>query len=313
MKKSLLIISMVLITGLLLTGCEGLLTGEDGTGELALFIADAPVNEIDEVNVTLDSVEVNREGESWKTIQDFSDEDNGRKTFNLLDLRFDEELLGQEMLPTGNYTQIRLIVVANEDKENSSAEIGESYVSFKDDEKDDINLFIPSGEQTGLKIHHDFLIEEDIITRLLLDNDVREILNTKPENADRGYILRPTAIEVIDKNVSGEIEGQVVDQNEEAITDYDVVVEALDENDELVTDTVASTDEENDKPAGSFRLRGLDEEGTYSVDAYIEDDEGDIIFEAEERITDIEVEAGEVTELEDKLIIDLSDEENNDD
>jgi len=304
---------MVLITGLLLTGCEGLLTGEDGTGELALFIADAPVNEIDEVNVTLDSVEVNREGESWKTIQDFSDEDNGRKTFNLLDLRFDEELLGQEMLPTGNYTQIRLIVVANEDKENSSAEIGESYVSFKDDEKDDINLFIPSGEQTGLKIHHDFLIEEDIITRLLLDNDVREILNTKPENADRGYILRPTAIEVIDKNVSGEIEGQVVDQNEEAITDYDVVVEALDENDELVTDTVASTDEENDKPAGSFRLRGLDEEGTYSVDAYIEDDEGDIIFEAEERITDIEVEAGEVTELEDKLIIDLSDEENNDD
>jgi len=303
----------VLITGLLLTGCEGLLTGEDGTGELALFIADAPVNEIDEVNVTLDSVEVNREGESWKTIQDFSDEDNGRKTFNLLDLRFDEELLGQEMLPTGNYTQIRLIVVANEDKENSSAEIGESYVSFKDDEKDDINLFIPSGEQTGLKIHHDFLIEEDIITRLLLDNDVREILNTKPENADRGYILRPTAIEVIDKNVSGEIEGQVVDQNEEAITDYDVVVEALDENDELVTDTVASTDEENDKPAGSFRLRGLDEEGTYSVDAYIEDDEGDIIFEAEERITDIEVEAGEVTELEDKLIIDLSDEENNDD
>ncbi|MCK8817239.1 DUF4382 domain-containing protein [Natroniella sulfidigena] len=291
--KRITILIITLALGLILAGCS---TSSSNGGELALSLADAPVNEIAEVNVTLDEVQVKRDGHSWETINDFNDQ-GGEFRINLLDLRFDEELLGQKMLESGNYNQIRLIL-ADGNELTDDGELKSNVVYNEDLDQESEGLFVPSGEQTGLKINHNFTIEDGTITRLLLDADVREILNSRG-NSNQGFSLKPTAINVINQVVSGDIEGRVTDEDGNAITDQDVIVEAIGTD----ISTVATTEETETKngeikPVGSFRLRGL-EEGTYDIIAYIED-EGTTY---QSQTLEVEVTAEEVTKLEEKLTL----------
>ncbi|MFW6237947.1 MAG: DUF4382 domain-containing protein [Halanaerobiales bacterium] len=310
--KKYLILTTVLLLILGTAACSNL--GGDEDGELVMSLADKPVNGVEQVLVTIDEVQVKREDTEWTTLNDFSDE-GGEKEFDLMDLRFDEELLGQEMLPTGNYEQIRLIVAADEaeDKEDGKPLTDKysekSKVVYEDGTTDEI--FIPSGTQTGLKISHNFRIEENTITRLLLDADVSKIMHQTGENE---LILRPTAIDVVDEVVSGDIKGQVMVETEEGTetiadtVEDDVVVEVYENNEadaddsEPVKSTVA-LDKDEDEEAGTFLLRGLPE-GTYSLKAYPADEDGAPTDEYETDIAeDIEVEAEEVNELENPLTL----------
>jgi len=316
---------MVLITGLLLTGCEGLLTGEDGTGELALFIADAP-GDVSEVNVTLEEVRAIREDEGETTITDF---DGETKEVDLLELQFAEELLGEQVLPAGDYKQIRLIVAA--DEEGQQTERGQSYVVYEDEEGNttEENIFIPSGMQTGLKINYDFTIEEGIIKQLLLDIDVDKMLHEAGESGK--IILAPTAIRVIDLVSTGSIEGRVVvgeDEEDDYQSidneNYEILVELWEGTREDEEDPITSTtaileeDEITEKAPGSYLLRGLDP-GQYTVGTrVVEYDEEGNISTVDEYTTDqieeeVEVTEGEITVAEDLELIKDSDEENNDD
>jgi hypothetical protein len=257
-----------------LTGCSSN-NSSDGYGELALNIADRPVNDVAEVLVTIDEVQVHRDG-IWEVINDFKDE-GGEKEFDLLKLRFEKALLGQERLAAGEYDQIRLIV-ASEDGNGDPKELIKSRVVYKEEiNKDDDKLFIPSGMQTGLKINHDFIVQEGAVTELTIDVDVANMLN---EAGNSGIIiLGPTSIKIIDEIVSGSIAGQVLDGTlnpPEAVTDEDVNVEAYEndadiESDDPVASTVALSEEDDDgRVAGSFFLRGL-EAGTYKIKAYTSD------------------------------------------
>ena len=152
-----------------------------------------------------------------------------------------------------------------------------------------------------MQIDVDFIIEEDTITHLLLDNDIRKILN---EEVPNGYILRRTAIEVIDLQDVGDIEGQVLNEDGDPITDYDVIVEAKDE-DEVIRDTVATVDEVQGRDPGSYRLRGLPEDGSYTIRAFAEDEDGNMVAESAQELTEVTVEVDEVTEV-DPLEIDMS-------
>jgi len=265
-KRSFLLIALLALS-LAITGCsdgDSSTTLSSGSGELALSLADAPVNNVAEVNVTLSEVQVSRVNdgqEVWETINDFTD--NGEEaTFDLLTLRFDQELLGQKMLEAGHYNQIRLILASQN-----------SEIVFKDNTVR--TLTVPSGTQTGLKINHDFTIEDGKITRLLLDADVSKIMHSAGKSGK--IILRPTAIKIIDQVISGDIQGRVVDTAGQAITGNDVIVEAWNDGTKMAS-TIATAEamdtnndeiiDENDKPAGSFLLRGL-EEGTYTITAKV--------------------------------------------
>ncbi|MFW6287290.1 MAG: DUF4382 domain-containing protein [bacterium] len=293
MRKYILL-SIVLISVLFLSACSSSVSDgvndsiNDGTGNLALFLADKPVNNVDKVLVTISEVQVKRTDTEWETINSF-EENGGEQEFDLMQLRFDDTLLGQRSLPAGHYEQIRLIVAADENGigNGKGHNAGKSRVIYEDGTSDDI--FIPSGTQTGLKINHDFIIEDGVITRLVLDADVSKIMH-RAGNSGK-IILRPTAIDVIDKVISGNIEGRVLDENGNNLYDsiseeYDVVIEAW-QNGTIVKSTVAVAEEytkdtnddgiidENDitKPAGSFLLRGL-LEGSYTLKAYVADGEG---------------------------------------
>ncbi len=280
MKKYILI-SFLLIVVLLFSACSSSNLSDstnDGTGNFALFLADKPVNNVDKVLVTISEVQVKKTDTQWETINDFADT-GGELEIDLIQLRFNETLLGQQMLSAGDYEQIRLIVAADESDAGNGNNSGKSKVVYNDGTPEE-PIFIPSGTQTGLKISHNFTIQDGIITRLVLDADVSKIMHTAGDK----IILRSTAIDVIDKIMSGNIEGKVLADNGEgsyeAITDSDVVVEAW-QNDEVIKSTVALAEDHTEetidgelitKLAGTFFLRGLPE-GTYSLKAYVVNDE----------------------------------------
>lgn len=304
MIKKLAVLVLILGIAFTLTACDSADDGS-GSGELALSIADKPVNNVDQVLVTIEEVQVNKDTddeEGWKTINDFDDL-GGEREFDLMTLRFDEELLGQETLDAGFYNQIRLIVAADEDNSDPTT-AGKSKVVYKDGTED--NLFIPSGAQTGLKINHNFEINEDSITKLLLDVDVSEIMHQAGNSGK--IILRPTAIEIVDQIISGNILGRVVDTAGEYSFENDVVVEVYNNDDtiadtEPVKSTVAAAEAVNDQPIGSFLIRGL-EEGTYKLYAYTADDEGVALEDAlTGTVADIEVSEGQRTELENNIVL----------
>ena len=319
MRKRLILLTGFIIVALAVAGCDGIPGGEvhDGQGELVLNIADRPVNEAEQIIVAVDEVQVNREGAAWEVINDF-EEDGGEEEFDLLDLRFDKELLGQETVPAGEYTQIRLIVAAAEDEaaENNPPTAGKSRVVFdnEDGNGEEENIFIPSGMQTGLKIDYNFTVEENSLTELLLDVDVGDVMHRT--GASDKIIMRPTAIDVINEEYTENLHGTVLaeadneDDDNYAIDDQDVRIEAYaDDEDDPVSSTIAlaEDDEESDKEAGDFMLRGL-EAGTYNLKAFVVDDDGEKNTEEyqSERVEDVEVNLEKENELEDDIILERS-------
>jgi len=310
MQKRLLLLTSFLILAVVISGCDGFLGNDayDGQGELILNIADRPVNDVAEILVTIDEVQVNREGESWQVINDFED-DGGEAEFDLLKLRFDEELLGQETIPAGEYNQIRLIVAAEEEG-NDPTTAGKSKVVYEDEDKDDENIFIPSGMQTGLKIHYDFTVEDNSFTELTLDFNVDEVMHEAGES-DK-IILRPTAIDVIDESVAWNLTGRVLgeaDEDPEPITDQDVIIEAYDGEGDLEASTLALDEAKNDRDAGEFMLRGL-EEGTYDLEVFVVDADGekDTSEYQDATVKNVEVGPDQENELDEDIILNKNNE-----
>jgi len=321
MLKKFSILLLILAAVFTLTACDSIGGTQNGSGDLALSIADKPVNDVEKVLVTIEEVQVKKEDDNgWKTINDFA-EDGGEKEFDLITLKFNEALLGQERLEAGFYDQIRLIVAAD-DQDSDPKTAGKSRVVYKEElNKDDDPLFIPSGTQSGLKIEHNFEIRDETITKLLLDVDVREIMHQTGNKENNGkIILRPTAIDIIDQLVSGSIAGRVVkvvDGEQVYEFENDVVIEAY-KKDDLIADsdpiriTVASAEEETVEgevyPAGSFKLRGL-EAGTYKLKVYTADEAGNAVGDLEEIVEvdadheEIIVKKGEITKLKENIVL----------
>src|SRR5262245_55297343 len=90
---------------LLMMSCGG-----GGGGQVKISLTDSATDQYKAVYVTIDSVEVhasNASDESWVTLQNL----NLPRTINLLDLMNGvREELGISDLPSGHYTQMRLIL-----------------------------------------------------------------------------------------------------------------------------------------------------------------------------------------------------------
>lgn len=293
MKKNAFLLAMIFSIALILSGCGTFFLNSD-TGTLALYLADNP-GDVDKVNVVLDRVEVKRTGEQWYIINDFGGEGK-TESFDLLSLRNTEALLGEKELPAGKYTQIRLIVGAPEEGDPEPQDLSKtSHILLKDGEK--IPLFIPSGMQTGLKINYNFVVE-DYITELILDVDVEKLIEAGKSDK---YILHPTQfIFVIDKAVTGEISGTVLENGENngtEIIETEITVTAFKgENGEKIASAFPENnpDNVNEIPVGFFKIRGLSE-SIYKLEITGEG------FETK-TLDGIQVEAGKTTGLGDIYI-----------
>ena len=187
-----IIVLQVFLSILLFLSCSDQTTNvptDEQNGRIRMYLADSPM-QLDSVIICVTSVEVHKSGSDttsgWFTINDST------RYFDLLQLTNGASaVLGDTSLTPGHYTQIRLII------SNSSYVIDQGVKHY---------LEIPSGSQSGLKLNHQFTIEEGNLYELLLDFNVdKSIVIT----GNGKYKLKPV-IRVMPTVISGSISGQVL-------------------------------------------------------------------------------------------------------
>lgn len=175
-------------------GLAGLACGDDAetagqTGRLRLLLTDAPLDGVEEVNVTFDSVEVSGPG-GWTTVT------SSVQTFDLLELQGGITAeLGLTELATGTYGQIRLMLT-------------DAWLVINGEEED---LRIPSADQTGLKLVSGFQVLADVETQIVLDFDAEESVH---QTGNGQWMMRPT-IRIISTSTAAIPEDELDDDGDD--------------------------------------------------------------------------------------------------
>ena len=159
MKKYLVIVAVLALAATLVVGCEGVSSATalpPGMGMLKIYVTDPPPPDMEEVLVTIKSLEIHKDGGSWETV----DEDTHQ--FNLLDLIGIQEFLASKVVGAGRYTQIRLDIEKVEIKL-----VGEEDYHYAK---------VPSGK---IKLVGTFVVPENGVMEITLDfNGEKSVLVT---------------------------------------------------------------------------------------------------------------------------------------
>lgn len=256
---------LVLLCGLL---CFNLGCNSNGTGTLQVNLTDKPADEIyEQVVITFSQISVHKglEQDVVEATQDEEDDNNedevdndggwivingDEQAFDLLQLQDGKfDLLAQDALTEGVYTQIRLKIADGNDEAGNP----KTYVKLAGDDTK-YPLIIPSGLQSGLKLIHPFRIIADSITVLYLDFNAEKSL-IKTGNGQ--YKLKPT-IAVLSELYKQGIVGKVVsaEESEEPIPVAGASISAYS------VEAMQDEDAENDLPVGSTVT---DESGDFTL------------------------------------------------
>lgn len=199
MKKLSKILSVCLLASpLVLTACD---ESSSGTGRLNLNIADAPVHDASHVVVAFSGVSIKPENGSAYEINFIDDNDQPViKTIDLLSLQGlnSERLLHDHILAAGRYNWLRLHVISSKDTVDSYIELNTGRHP----------LYVPSGDETGLKLNRPFDIVEGSDTSLTIDFDLGKSVVAPGQGTT--YKLRPT-LRMVNNAEMGHISGHVGD------------------------------------------------------------------------------------------------------
>lgn len=235
-SKKLSIAAALAASGLI-AACGGGGSSESTTnGSLKVSLTDAPACGFDAVNVTVSKVRVHQSASAGETEAGWSDITLASpKKINLLDLTngvLDE--LGEVSLPSGSYTQIRLVL-----EENAAGKIANSVIPVGSTAE--VALETPSAVRSGIKLINEFVVASDQKTELVLDFDACKSVVRK---GNGGYLLKPV-IKVVPGALNG-IEGYITKEDLGA----NVLVTAQ-QNGTILSTTVP------DKETGRFMLSRL--------------------------------------------------------
>jgi len=176
----------------LLAACGG---GGSDSGTLQLSLTDAPACGYDHVNVTIQKARVHQSSTASESDAGWSEIVlSPAKRVDLLTLTNGVlDTLGQTPLPPGKYTQMRLVLAAND----SANPLANSVVPTGGSE---IALTTPSGVQTGVKMNIDIDIAANKMADFVLDFDAcKSVVHA---GASGSYLLKPV-VSVIPHYVSG--------------------------------------------------------------------------------------------------------------
>ncbi len=226
------LITIMITSSLILVSCSESTSPEPGQGQLKMTMVDAPAG-YEEVNIVVIRVEVHKadadSGSGWFVINSDS------AAYDLLTLRNGASVvLGNNSLDAGHYSQVRLII-------GTGSNVVVDGITYP--------LEIPGGEQTGVKLNHQFEIQTGLLYELLLDFDAeRSIVLT----GNGQYKLKPV-IRLVPAVVSGTITGMI---NPSSGAGYVYAISG--------TDTAATI---ADPITGSFTLMALLQR-TYRVEIF---------------------------------------------
>jgi hypothetical protein len=157
-------------------------------GTLNIRITDSPFSDAKAVLVTFSAVNVHRsDGDSWQTIPFTS---GSTRTCDLKKLQGATDILGVGSLPSGHYTQVRLVVsAANIYFDNaSSGSACAASISAPSGKKAAVD--IPSGE---VKLNHQFTVSGSATTMTLVfvgDKSIKATGSGKG-NSPTKYMMTP--------------------------------------------------------------------------------------------------------------------------
>lgn len=175
-------------------GGDGGVGASSNSGALRLALTDAPSCGYAAVNVTIEKVRVHQSSSA-------SDSDGGwsevvlnpARRINLLNLTsgvLDE--LGQTPLPTGKYTQLRMILADN----NGASPLANSV---KPKGSAEVALKTPSGQQSGVKANIDIDIAANKLADFVIDFDACKSIVVAGNSGQ--YLLKPV-VTVIARYIS---------------------------------------------------------------------------------------------------------------
>lgn len=189
--RTLAIASLSLLGAINLYACSS--DDNDGTTQMKLAVADAPVDGAQAVVVKFTGVELLGGGDPVEIL--FS----APKTIDLLnDSGTASAVLFDQPIPSGTYTQIRLLVVADGDPDNS-------YITLSDSSKK--GLDVPSGDPTGLKLVSGFDAPDGGIANFTVDFDLRKAITCPPGQG--GVCFLKPALRLVNNDSVGNIQGVV--------------------------------------------------------------------------------------------------------
>lgn len=176
------------------------------TGRLEVRMHDRPTEGVEHVYVTIERVEVLREVDGAEVRSTVASQPG---QYDLLELQHGvEAVLGQGQFEPGLYRWIRL-VVARDSKRDIAQKPADALKNYVVVAGVPYPLVVPSGEQTGIKLGHEFTIEAGGTTVLTLDFDVRQSVH----RCGRKHVYRlkprirvvPTSTGGADDGVAGSV------------------------------------------------------------------------------------------------------------
>lgn len=193
-------VALFAVSGFIVAGCGGSNSAtppaQNTTGTFNLTLTDAPVDEVSEVNVQFTGVTLKpASGDEIEIIFD------APKDFDLLTLTdgMTAELLPDTVVPAGAYNWVRLAV---------NAEFDNVFDSYAMTPTGQVELRVPSGSNSGLKLVSGFTVTANQSTNLVIDWDLRKAL-TDPQGQP-GMLLKP-ALRVTDLASYGTLIGTVAE------------------------------------------------------------------------------------------------------
>ncbi|MHB8997107.1 MAG: DUF4382 domain-containing protein [Armatimonadota bacterium] len=185
------LLGMLLLAGLALTiaGCGG---GNDDpqTGTLKVGITDQAIQGVESVVLAISEVRVvgvgNENGgtSSLPRIVTF----NPARVIDVMDLQFEQQLLGEAVIPAGDYSQVRLVLAPN-----VSGQEPVNYVTYAVNPTQRVALHTPSGQESGLKVVGRFNVQAGEINTIVLDFDPSRAIVEAGPNLN----LKPTGIRIM--------------------------------------------------------------------------------------------------------------------
>ena len=192
------ILFSVLVGAVLLSACGG--SGSSPTsGRVSVNLTDMPVDHADQVVIAVSGVAFKHEGSAPEVVMDFSP-----RSINLLQYQNGQTavLLQNTPMEAGRYQWLRLMV-------DAEPNVRDSYIVIDGQE---CELNVPSGAETGLKMHRPIDVPVGGSLALTVDFDLHASIHAPPGQASgacaTGYQLRPTLRLVNDADV-GAIDGTV--------------------------------------------------------------------------------------------------------